>query len=146
MTAKEYLSQAYRLNRRISTKLSEVKAVREITGMATTILSDMPRSATRNIRRIEDSIAKLMDMESELVSDIERLVSIRQEIADVINAIDNQIYSTLLFLRYLCFKDWDAIAHELKYSPKHIFKLHGLALQKVDTKRYQKILENPNEI
>ena len=143
MTAKEYLSQAYRLNRRINTKLSEMAAVREITGMATAILSDMPRSATRNIRRIEDSIAKLMDMESELALDIERLVNIRQEIAEVIEAIDNPIYSSLLSLRYLCFKEWDAIANELQYDSKYIFKLHGRALQKVDTQRHQKILENP---
>ena len=142
MTAKEYLSQAYHLNRRISTKLSEVKAIREITGMATAILSDMPKSSTRNIRRIEDSIAKLMDMESELACDIEKLMAIRQEIAEVINSIDKQIYSTLLSLRYLCFKDWETIANELQYDSRYIFKLHGRALQKVDTKRHQKTVEN----
>ena len=49
MTAKEYLSQAYRIDQRINAKLEQVMALRALATKATGTLSDMPRSDSSNV-------------------------------------------------------------------------------------------------
>ena len=76
MTAKEYLSQARNLEHAINNKLAQVAALRNAATKATAILSGMPNSPTPNVTRMEDTIAKLVDLENEAISDMEKLVSL----------------------------------------------------------------------
>ena len=70
MTAKEYLQQGYRLDQRINSKIAQVTTLRELATKATSTLSDMPGSATPNTHRMEDIIVKMVDLETEINSDI----------------------------------------------------------------------------
>ncbi|NFL36803.1 DUF1492 domain-containing protein [Clostridium botulinum] len=128
MTAKEYLSQAYRIDQRINSKLEQIVSLRALATKATSTLSDMPPSGTRNIHSMEDTIAKMVDLENEINVDIDALVNIKQEVVTTIKKVDNQEYQTLLELRYLCFKSWEQIAMELGYDLRWIYRLHQRAL------------------
>ena len=66
MTAKEYLSQAYRLDKRIDSKLEQLSDLRDTTTKATAVMNDAPVSHTRNVHSLQDTIAKIVDMENEL--------------------------------------------------------------------------------
>ena len=138
MTAQEYLSQAYRIDQRINSKLEQVKSMRELAAKATTTISDMPRSATPNIHRMEDTIAKMMDMEAEISADINALLDLKRDITAAIREVEDSTYRMLLELRYLSFKSWEEVAAELNYEKRYLIKVHGRALNKVDTKRHQK--------
>ena len=59
--AKEYLGQAYRIDQRINSKIEQVSALNNMATKATSTISDMPGSATRNIHRMEDVIVKIID-------------------------------------------------------------------------------------
>ena len=59
MTVKEYLSQAYRLDRRIDSKLEQLSALRDTTTKATAVMSDTPVSHTRNVHSLQDTISAL---------------------------------------------------------------------------------------
>lgn len=48
MTIKEYLSQAYRIDQRINSKLEQVQSLRELAEKATSTLSDTPYSGNSN--------------------------------------------------------------------------------------------------
>lgn len=48
MTVKEYLSQAYRIDQRINSKLEQVASLRALATKATSTLSDTPPSGGRN--------------------------------------------------------------------------------------------------
>lgn len=127
--AKEYLGQAYRIDQRINSKIEQVSALNNMAIKATSTISDMPGSATRNIHRMEDVIVKIIDLQNEINADIDELVDFKAEVMGVIKSIDNLEYQTLLELRYLCFKPWEQIAIELGYSINNVFKMHRKAIE-----------------
>ncbi len=131
MTAKEYLSQAYRIDQRINSKIEQIASLRELSLKATTTLSDMPKG-TRNVHSKEKIITKMMDLENEINADIDRLVDLKHEMVSVIRAVENPEQQTLLEQRYLCFKPWEQIAVTMGYSLQHIFRLHDKALRFVE--------------
>ena len=129
MTAKAYLSQAYRLDQRINAKLEQVASLRNLATKATSALSDTIPSGTRNVHRMEDIILKIMDLENEINADIDHLVDLKREIVSAIKHVSNPEYQTLLELRYLCFKSWEQIAVMLDYDLRYTHKLHNRALE-----------------
>jgi len=132
MTAKDFLSQAYRIDQRINSKLEQVQSLRELATKATATLSDAPASGTRNVHSMSDIIDKMIDLEAEINDDIDCLVDLKREIMTVIKRVENPEHQTLLELRYLCFKPWEQIAVAMTYNLRHVFKLHDAALQKVE--------------
>ena len=106
MTAKEYLSQAYWLDRRINSKLEQLSSLNDIATRSTSVISDDVVSRTRNVHAMEDVIAKIVDMKAEVNAEIDRLVDLKRDIMEVVKAVDDPELQTLLELRYLCFKDW----------------------------------------
>lgn len=125
MKAKEYLSQAYRLDQRIDAKIEQVMSLRNLAAKATATLSDVAPSGTRNVHRMED----IIDLENEVNADIDSLVALKHEITRIIKAVPNLEYQTLLELRYLCFKSWEQIAVMLGYDLRYTHKLHNRALE-----------------
>lgn len=135
MIAKDYLSQAYRIDQRINSKIEQVRSLRELALKATSTLSDSPVSGTRNVHRMDGIIAKMVDLEDEINADIDNLVDLKTEIVKIIKAVSNTEYQTLLELRYLCFKRWEEIAVDMTYSCQHIYRLHDAAVKAVDSAR-----------
>jgi len=131
MTAKDYLSQAYRIDQRINSKLEQVQSLRELATKATATLNDSPVSGSRNVHSMSDIIDKMIDLEAEINDDIDHLVDLKREIVAAIKRVENPEYQTLLELRYLCFKTWEHIAVALGYSIQHIHRLHDAALKKI---------------
>ncbi len=131
MDAKAYLGQAYRIDQRINSKLEQIVSLRELATKATSTLSDMPSSGTRNIHSMEGIITKMIDLENEINQDIDTLVDLKRVFVTIIKKINNPEYQTLLELRYLCFKTWEQIAVEMGYSLQHIFRIHDKALKDI---------------
>ena len=50
---KEYMNQAYRIDQRINAKIEQVSSLHSLATKATSTLSDMPGSGTRNVTRME---------------------------------------------------------------------------------------------
>lgn len=128
MTIKEYLSQAYRIDQRINSKLEQVSSLRKLTVKATSTLSDTYSSGNGNKQKMEGVIVKIIDLEHEIDEEIDRLVDLKQEIVSLIKKVKNTEYQTLLELRYLNFKTWEQIATEMHYSIQHTFRIHDKAL------------------
>ena len=131
MTSKEYLSQAYQLDQRIDAKLEQVSNLRALATKATTAISDMPRSSSPNLKQMESTIVKIIDLEQEINEDIDRLVDLKKEITCVINAVSVPEYQIVLELRYLCYKRWDEIAASMNYTTANVFLIHGKALREI---------------
>ena len=131
MTAKEYLNQAYWLDRRIDSKLEQLSALKDMATKTTSIMSDDVVSHTRNVHSMQDVIAKIIDMQAEINADIDRLVDLKRDIMQVVKTVDDPELQTLLELRYLCFKDWPDIACEMHCSESNVYKVHSRALQVV---------------
>ena len=78
-----------------------------------------------------DAICKIIDLESEINADIDKLVDLKREIVGVIKSVNNIEYQTLLEKRYLCFMHWEQIAVDMGYELRYIHKLHKRALENV---------------
>lgn len=134
MTIKEYLSQAYRIDQRINSKLEQVQSLRELAVKATSTLSDTYNSSgSGNKQKMEGVIVKIIDLENEIDEEIDKLIDLKQEIVSLIKQVKNPEYQTLLELRYLCFRTWEQIAVEMSYDLSWVHRLHKKALGKIKT-------------
>ena len=131
MTTKEYLNQAYWLDRRINSKLEQLTSLRVMATKTTSIMSNEVVSHSRNNHSMQDIIARIVDMQAEVNADIDRLVQLKQDIMQVIRSVKNPELQTLLELRYLCFKDWTEIARAMHCTESNVFKVYSKALQAV---------------
>ena len=129
MTAKEYLSQAAALKRRIKqvedrieeirTELSSPKAIRYDKDM---VQSSPTSDAFANY------VIKLEKEESKLLKLKEQYIETYEEIRVRLISVNPDIYSDLLYMRYLEQKTLVQIADELNYSYEWTCRLHGRAL------------------
>ena len=131
MTTKEYLAQAYRIDQRINSKLEQIVSLRELATKATSTLSDIPPSGSRNVHSMEGIIVKMIDLENEINAYIDVLVDLKKEIMSIIKNINNPEQQTLLELRYLCFKTWEQIAVDMGYSIQNAYKVHDRAIENI---------------
>lgn len=131
MTNKEYLGQAYRIDRQINVKLEQMISLRELASKTSSAVSDTPRNSSREIQPMENALVQIVDLAWEINNDLDRLVDLKKEVMGLINAIKNPEYRMLLELRYLCFWPWEHIAVEMGYSIQHLFRLHEKALKNI---------------
>lgn len=131
MTAKEYLNQAFRIDQRINSKLEQIESLRALLEKTSSTLSDMPKNPNRGSSRNEDIIVRIIMIEDEIKADIGRLVTLKKEVSDTINAVNPIECRMLLELRYLCFHTWEEIAAEMNYTVRNVHLLHSKALRLV---------------
>ena len=90
MNAKEYLKQAFYLDKRINSKLEQVESLNALATKATSTLSDMPKSPSRGTSKLEDTIVKIVDLQEEINRDIDKLVDFKAEMVGTIKQIQNK--------------------------------------------------------
>lgn len=141
VTAKEYLSRAYRIDQRINSKLEQVQALRQLAEKASAILTGTSIGSGGNPQRMEDTIAKMVDLEAVIDKDLKQLVDTKHEIITVIKCVETVQLQTLLELRYLSFLTWEQIADAINVTMRHVFKIHGKALGEVENIRRNNFTE-----
>ena len=132
MNAKEYLRQAWNIDKRIKDKLDQLKRLKEMATSVTSVISDMPRSASPNPQKMEDAVLRLSAMENEIDADIDRLVSLKIEITRTIWRVEDANCRTLLEMRYISFRPWEDIAETMGITVRWLHRLHAKALRLVD--------------
>lgn len=133
LAAKEFLSQAYRIDQRINAKLEQVAHLRSLAQRVTISFGHEPVSRTRNVSAMEDTILKIIAAEKDMDARIDLLLEKKAEIEAVIQLVADPNARLLLEMRYLSFKAWRDIAAEMDYCPANIYRLHNQALFMVAT-------------
>ena len=136
MTAKEYLSQAYRIDQRIDSQIEQITVLRDLLTKTGAVMSDMPKNPNKGESKMENYLIKIIDMENMITAEIDRLVTIKKSIVETIDGVADIDCRLLLEARYLRFETWEDIASSLGYTVRSIHRLHGKALSmvKVPTK------------
>lgn len=130
--ARDFLSQAYRIDQRINSKLEQVESLNLLATKAISTLTGMPRNPSRATSTMADAVAKIIDLQAEINRDIDSLVDLKREIVTLVKSVSNPEYQTILELRYLCYKTWEQIAVDMCYSIHHLYKMHNAALDVCD--------------
>ena len=129
MTAKEYLSQAFYMNRQIKAKERRLEWLREIApGPSMRFSQEEKSKGDPRSSLVEEAALKVVELEEEIASDILDLVRVMKEIASTISRVDSMECRTILEMRYLSFMEWDEIISRMGYSRSYVFRLHGKAL------------------
>ena len=128
MTAKEYLSQAFIIDRMINAKKNRLLELREMMQWSTSAASDIKVQTSLKPDPMGDLIVSLMDKIADCERDIQRLLDIQTEIENVVNSVNRLDYRLILYERYVNLKRWDDIAADNGYNLRHVYKIHGHAL------------------
>ena len=132
MTAKEYLSQAFYMNRQIKAKERRLEWLREIApGPSMRFSQEEKVKGDPRGSMVENAALNVVELEEEIASDILELVRVMKDIASVIKRVDSIECRTILEMRYLSFMEWDEIISRMGYSRSYVFRLHGEALNAI---------------
>ena len=141
MTAKEYLSQAYKLDKQAGMILQKAEALRKsLYGREQSIENGTHNSSGDGIAK---AIAKVVDYERRANEIIDRLVDMRIKIETTISLVPDPIQREVLERRYLLYQSWDGfydkisgqyirgICEIMGYSRSQVFKHHRKGLETV---------------
>ncbi|HKL58451.1 MAG TPA: DUF1492 domain-containing protein [Sphaerochaeta sp.] len=128
MKAKEYLSQAWYLDKRISTKERQLDWLRSHAAYVSPKLSEVPKVPSVHRSPVEEAVVRIVELETEINTGIAHLMQLKKEIGESIHGINSMECETLLEMRYLTFMTWEQIAAQLGYSNDYIYHLHRKAL------------------
>ena len=124
---KRKLRSAFVLNKLLEADLAQLQNMRDSVGKITPAYSLAPGGGGIG-QRIENETANIVDMESTIRSDRERLAKARAEIIKLIMLVDDPLLNRILDKRYLQYQKWELIAVELGYAWAQIHRLHSKAL------------------
>ena len=128
MTTKEFLQQAFFLDRKIKAKERQLEALKAHALYVGPIYNEKVSSSPNCKSTMESAVVRIVELEKEISSQIEELISLKTQIDRVIHSIGNDQYETLLEMRYLAFMGWDEIAARMNLTKRYVFKVHGRAL------------------
>lgn len=133
MRAKEFLRQAFCLDRRIRSDLDEIRELRELAeSVSSPQLGEKVQTSPSNIAPFARSIEKIVDLQSKISSEVDRLVDLKTEIRNVIESVPDDDQKMLLRYRYIHFHTWEEISAEMNYGLRWTYILHGRALDSVN--------------
>lgn len=134
MTAKEYLKRIELIDIMIRQREEQLNSLRETAGGAAAIRYDklnVQMSVSPDM--MERNILKLLDLEEKIFADKVRLESLKNEIVEQIQSLDDRRYVDVLFRRYVRYQKFEQIALDMSYDYDYIRVLHGEALVTFDT-------------
>ena len=124
----KYLKRYINLDREIERKLEEVSRLRSKLTRVTEVFTAEPRGGGSIYGKTEEILAKIVDLENEIDTDVDRLVTIRDGIKTIIEAVEDDRERLLLQYRYLDGRTFEEIAVQMHYSWRQIHRLHSRAL------------------
>lgn len=132
MTARAYLSQAYRLGNRIKLIKYRIMELRELASSVSSPGFEEHHNATRNtdapyVRTLE----KIMLLEDELDERLVQLLDLQKQIEDVIAEVEDIDLQMVLTYRYLKSLSWSKIGMELSIDESTARRWHDKALARV---------------
>ncbi len=133
MTAKEFLSQPYNLNRTLSFKTKLLESLREHSPCAGINYSGMPKAPSIDRSQVEKTALRIVSLETEIKEQRSKLQASIKQVSEAISRVGDIESETLLEMRYLSYLDWGEISATLGYSSSTLFRKHreALALVKV---------------
>ncbi len=132
MTVKEYLRQAYRLDHRIDSDISEMERLREMAcsigapGFEEHYDPNHPTEAPF-IRALE----KVWKLEEKINAEIDRLVDLKAQMRGVIEAVSDPDERMVLRYRYIHNMTWEKIGDVLHADRTTVYRWHNTAIRHV---------------
>ena len=132
MKVKEYLHQAYRLDKRIQSHIEEMECLKE---MATSVSSPRWDEKVQTSRNSEGNfvrcLERIMDLERRINAEIDNLVALKEQIRCVISEVADTDERMVLRYRYVHNLTWEQIGDELNADRTTVYRWHNQAINHV---------------
>ncbi len=129
MTVKEYLSQAWKMDRRLRVLLGKVEELRSLLDYRSPSLEGSGGGGSAD--RMPDTLASIIEYERRAQELQEQLVEKYIELDRAIGGVPDGPLREVLERRYLLYQKWEQIADEMHFTERHVHRLHSAALQRI---------------
>ena len=130
MTPKQYLSQALAADKAINRKVDRLADLYAACTKSTSLLTLTPGGG-HDDRAFENRMTKYLRLRDEINADIDRLVDLKTEIMEVIDAVPDEDCRCVLEKHYLQGKSYTVIGLEMGYTGHYVSEKCKKALKKV---------------
>lgn len=127
---KKKLRSAFAIQKQIEANYVEIQNLRDNANRITPAYSMAPGGGG-NGQRIENAMAKIVDMENIINADMELLMIALGEIKRLIALVEDPVLRLILHKRYVCYQKWEVIAVDLDYDLRWVHRLHARALNRI---------------
>ncbi|EMW6317260.1 DUF1492 domain-containing protein [Enterococcus faecalis] len=132
MKAKEYLHQAYRLDKRIQSNLEEMERLWELsTSVSSPSWGERVQTTRHTDALFIRYLERIEELQEKINNEVDHLVALKAEIRDVINQVTDIDERMVLRYRYVHNFTWEQIGDELNADKSTIRRWHGNALNHV---------------
>lgn len=126
MTKKEYLSQVYKMDKRIRILQGKIEKLRASLEYHSPSLESGGGGGSPD--KMPDTISKIMEYEQHAAQLQAAYVDKYIEIDRAIHSVEDDTLREVLERRYLLYQKWEQIAQEMHKDIRWIYRLHGRAL------------------
>ena len=140
--AKRFLRGYRAMMIRRESLLREIERRREsATGTTVRLKPIMVTGGSGAYDRMAEDVARIVDAEEALTSEIGEIGRKLAEILEAINSVPDEMQKTVLTLRYIEGLDWIAISEQIHYEERMTFVFHGKGLVAVNRWMEKKALQ-----
>lgn len=136
MNAKDYLRQVEKMDALVECKLIEQRQMRDIALGITANMEGERVQSSGSKSKMADAVAKIVDMENEINSLVDKLIDTKKEVIQTIEQVQNPTWYKVLHMKYIRYMDLLSIADEFNASYDWAKSAHSKAVKIV-----QKILD-----
>lgn len=132
MDAKRFLAQYEKAEKRASVIQNELNELRDRRDGLQGFQVEERVQTSHKPDKIGELIARIADLEADLMDAKAEAIEIMLEVEAVINRVPDPLYQLLLQDRYIRLHKWSEIAEALHYTPRGIYAVHRRALTEVN--------------
>ena len=127
--ALDFLGQVRRLRNGIENKMLRIETLRDMATSTTAAVSDMPRSDSPNLQRMETVLCKVADLESEIAQDRAAMETAKAEITAALSELEDYREQQALYGRYVECNAWAAIAKDCGFHIRTVQRQHDAGIE-----------------
>ena len=140
MTVQEYLEQARDLGKQIKAFQDELIHIEALAESASSSYGQIRAQGSKQGSKVENYATLASDLTKFIKRDIKTMLKKQMEIRVVIKSVEDNTLQTLLDFYYLCGYTLVQVSWCMNYSERHIMRLHGEALKKIEEKHPEIIM------
>lgn len=125
----EFLGRVRKLRNGIENKMLRIETLRDMATSTTAAVSDMPRSDSPNLQRMETVLCKVADLESEITQDRAAMETAKAEITAALSELEDYREQQALYGRYVECDAWAAIAKDCGFHIRTVQRQHDAGIE-----------------
>jgi chromosome segregation ATPase len=130
--AKAFLKQIELADVHINNKMEDLQKLRSMVTKITSTITPVSVSGSGSQDKLGDTIAKIVDLQSEINDKIDRYIDLKREVSALIDQIQEADQVKVLYKRYIEYKPLELIAIEMRCTYRNVCYIHGNALRAVE--------------